>query len=92
MEVWAFDPFVSTQVAERAGVKAVSLDDMLKACDYITLHTVMTPSTRHMLGKDALAKVKPGVRIINAARGELFDEDAAASWQRMASERAPMVV
>ncbi len=76
MEVWAFDPFVSTHVAERAGVKAVSLDDMLKACDYITLHTVMTPSTRHMLGKDALAKVKPGVRIINAARGELIDEDA----------------
>ena len=76
MEVWAFDPFVSAQVAERAGVKAVSLDQILQGCDYITLHTVMTPDTRHMLGKEAFAKIKPGVRIINAARGELIDEDA----------------
>jgi D-3-phosphoglycerate dehydrogenase len=76
MEVWAFDPFVSPQVAERAGVKAVTLDDMLQGCDYITLHTVMTPDTRHMLGKAAFERIKPGVRIINAARGELIDEDA----------------
>jgi D-3-phosphoglycerate dehydrogenase len=76
MEVWAFDPFVSGQVAERVGVKAVTLDQILEGCDYITLHTVMTPDTRHMLGKEAFAKIKPGVRIINAARGELIDEDA----------------
>lgn len=76
MEVWAFDPFVSPQVAERVGVKAVSLDEILRGCDYITLHTVMTPDTRHMLGKEAFAIIKPGVRIINAARGELIDEDA----------------
>jgi D-3-phosphoglycerate dehydrogenase len=76
MEVWAFDPFVSPQVAERAGVKAVTLDDMLQGCDYLTLHTVMTPETRHMLGKAAFERIKPGVRIINAARGELIDEDA----------------
>jgi D-3-phosphoglycerate dehydrogenase len=76
MEVWAFDPFVSAQVAEKTGVKAVSFDQLLQGCDYITLHTVMTPDTRHMLGKDAFAKIKPGVRIINAARGELIDEDA----------------
>ncbi len=76
MEVWAFDPFVSGQVAERVGVKAVTFDQILEGCDYITLHTVMTPDTRHMLGKDAFAKIKPGARIINAARGELIDEDA----------------
>ena len=76
MEVWAFDPFVSSQVAERVGVKAVSFDDLLAGCDYITFHTVMTPETRHMLGKEAFAKIKPGARIINAARGELIDEDA----------------
>lgn len=76
MEVCAFDPFVSPQVVDRAGAKAVSLDDMLATCDYITLHTVMTPETKHMLGKDAFAKIKPGARIINAARGELIDEDA----------------
>jgi D-3-phosphoglycerate dehydrogenase / 2-oxoglutarate reductase len=76
MEVWAFDPFVSSQVAEKVGAKAVTLDEILTGCDYITLHTVMTPDTRHMLGKEAFAKIKPGVRIINAARGELIDEEA----------------
>ena len=76
MEVWAFDPFVSEKVAEKVGARAVSFDQILEGCDYITLHTVMTPETRHMLGKDAFAKIKPGVRIINAARGELIDEDA----------------
>ena len=76
LEVWAFDPFVSAQVAEKVGVKAVTFDQILQGCDYITFHTVMTPETRHMLGKEAFAKIKPGVRIINAARGELIDEDA----------------
>src|SRR5262245_59166919 len=76
MEVWAFDPFVSSQVAEKVGVKAVTFDDILTGCDYITFHTVMTPETRHMLGKDALAKIKPGVRIIYAASRELIDEIA----------------
>jgi len=76
MEVWAFDPFVSAQVAEKVGVKVATFDQILQGCDYITLHTVMTPDTRHMLGKDAFAKIKPGVRIINAARGELIDEEA----------------
>lgn len=76
MEVWAYDPFVSAQVAEKVGVRAVTFDQILEGCDYITLHTVMTPDTRHMLGRDAFAKIKPGVRIINAARGELIDEDA----------------
>lgn len=76
MDVWAFDPFVSAQVAERVGVKAVAFDELLKGCDYITFHTVMTPETKHMLGREAFTKIKPGVRIINAARGELIDEDA----------------
>ena len=68
MEVWAFDPFVSPQVAERASVKPVSFDEMLPACDYLTFHSVMTPETWHMLGKEAFAKIKPGVRIINAVK------------------------
>lgn len=76
MEVWAFDPFVSSKVAEKVGVKAVSFDELLQGCDYLTLHTVMTPDTRHMLGAEALARIKPGVRIINAARGELINEEA----------------
>jgi D-3-phosphoglycerate dehydrogenase / 2-oxoglutarate reductase len=76
MEVQASDPFVSAAVAEQAHVKLRSLDEVLQTSDYLTLHTTLTKETRHLLGKDALAKVKPGVRIVNAARGELIDDEA----------------
>lgn len=76
MEVLAYDPFVSPAMAESAGVRLVSLDELLPACDYLTLHTTLTPESRHLIGHQALAKVKPGVRIVNAARGELVDPDA----------------
>jgi D-3-phosphoglycerate dehydrogenase len=76
MEVCAFDPFVAPAVAEKARVKLVSLDELLQSSDFITLHTTLTPETKHLIGKDALAKVKPGVRIVNAARGALIDDEA----------------
>jgi len=76
MEVQAFDPFVSAAVAEQAHVKLRSLEEVLQTSDYLTLHTTLTKETKHLLGKDALAKVKPGVRIVNAARGELIDDEA----------------
>jgi len=76
MEVQAFDPFVSPAVAEAAHVRLVGLEELLSTSDYLTLHTTLTPETRHLVGKDALAKVKPGVRIVNAARGELIDDEA----------------
>ena len=76
MEVVGYDPFVAKAVAEQLGVKLVSLDELLAGCDYVTLHTVLSADTRHLIGKDALAKVKPGIRIVNAARGELIDEAA----------------
>jgi D-3-phosphoglycerate dehydrogenase len=76
MEVWAYDPFVAPQVAERAGAKPVSFEELLPACDYITLHTVMTKETKHLLGREAFSRMKTGVRIVNAARGELIDERA----------------
>ena len=76
MEVQAFDPFVSPAVAEQAHVKLRSLDELLQTSDYLSLHTTLTEETRHVLGKAALAKVRPGVRIVNAARGELIDADA----------------
>jgi D-3-phosphoglycerate dehydrogenase / 2-oxoglutarate reductase len=52
------------------------LDELLSTSDYLSLHTTLSPETRHLIGKDALAKVKPGVRIVNAARGELIDDEA----------------
>jgi D-3-phosphoglycerate dehydrogenase len=76
MEVQAFDPFVAPAVAEQAHVKLRSLDEVLQSSDYLTLHTTLTPETRHLIGQQALARVKPGVRIVNAARGELIDDAA----------------
>ncbi len=76
MEVQAFDPFVAPAVAEQAHVTLRSLEELLQTSDYLTLHTTLTPETRHLIGKDALARVKPGVRIVNAARGELIDDEA----------------
>ncbi len=74
MDVQAFDPFVSPAVADQAHVALRSLEEVLQTSDYLTLHTTLTPETRHLLGKEALGKVKPGVRIVNAARGELIDD------------------
>jgi D-3-phosphoglycerate dehydrogenase / 2-oxoglutarate reductase len=76
MQVQAFDPFVSAEVAEQAQVSLRSLEDLLQSSDYLSLHTTLTPETRHLIGKDALGRVKPGVRIVNAARGELIDDEA----------------
>lgn len=76
MEVVAFDPFVSAAAAEAHNVPLLALPDLLKTSDFITLHTTLTRETRHLIGKEALSSVKPGVRLINAARGELVDEEA----------------
>jgi D-3-phosphoglycerate dehydrogenase len=76
MEIVAFDPFVAPGVAEPMNVSLVSLDELLQTSDYITLHTTLTEETRHLLRKETLEKVKPGVRIVNAARGELVEDEA----------------
>jgi D-3-phosphoglycerate dehydrogenase len=76
MEVVAYDPFVSAAVAERHHVPLLSLDELLRTSDFITLHTTLSRETRHLIGRDALGRVKPGVRLVNAARGELVDEEA----------------
>jgi D-3-phosphoglycerate dehydrogenase len=74
MEVAAFDPFVSPAVAESLHVKLRALDELLQSSDFLTLHTTLTRETHHLIGEQALAKVKPGIRIVNAARGELIDD------------------
>jgi D-3-phosphoglycerate dehydrogenase len=76
MEVVAYDPFVSSGVAESIHVELRPLDEVLATADFLTLHTTLTKETRHLLGKEALARVKPGVRVVNAARGELIDDEA----------------
>ena len=74
MRVVAFDPFLSLERALVLGVEKVELDDLLRRADFITLHTPMTDATRGILDAAALAKTKPGVRIINCARGGLIVE------------------
>jgi D-3-phosphoglycerate dehydrogenase len=76
MEVAAYDPFVAPAVAEALHVRLLSLDELLAGSDFLTLHSVLTRETRHVLGREAFAKVRPGIRVVNAARGELIDEEA----------------
>jgi D-3-phosphoglycerate dehydrogenase len=76
MDVQGHDPFVSPAVAESAHVRLRPLEEILATSDFLTLHTTLTPETRHLLGSESLARVKPGVRIVNAARGELVDDEA----------------
>jgi len=76
MKVVAYDPFLSPERAIELGVDKVELDELLARADFITLHTPLTDQTRGILSREALAKTKPGVRIVNCARGGLIDEAA----------------
>ena len=76
MRVIAHDPYVSQERAQGLGVEAVTLEELLEQSDFISLHTLLTPATRDILGDEQFAKVKRGVRVINTARGELLDEVA----------------
>ena len=75
MKVIAYDPYVSQEHAEKIGVEIVELKELLQRADFISLHTPKV-GDQPLLGKDELNSVKPGVRIINCARGELIDEAA----------------
>ena len=80
MRVIGYDPFLSEERAIDLGIERVSLDELLARADFITLHTPMTEATRGMLDAKALAKLKPGARLINCARGGLIvEEDLAAA-------------
>ena len=74
MKVIAFDPFISHEAAEKMGVELVSLEDLYKRADFISIHTPLTDETRNLLNKDTFAKMKKGVRIVNCARGGIINE------------------
>jgi D-3-phosphoglycerate dehydrogenase len=74
--VVAYDPYVSPARAAQLGIELLSLDELLSRADFISVHLPKTPETAGLIGKDALAKTKPGVIIVNAARGGLVDEAA----------------
>jgi D-3-phosphoglycerate dehydrogenase len=76
MRLVAHDPYVTAKIAHDLGVEMLDLTSLYTASDYITLHVAATPETEGMLSHEAFAAMKPGVRIVNCARGELVDEAA----------------
>ena len=78
MKVIAYDPFLGEERADELRVEKVELDDLLARADVITLHVPLTDATRNILDRERLARTRKGVRIVNAARGGLVDEEALA--------------
>lgn len=82
MEVLGHDPFLPEEQAGRLQVEIVDLTALLARADFLTVHTPLTPQTRHLIDAAALAAAKPGIRLINCARGGIFDEAAVAEALR----------
>ena len=76
MNVVAYDPYLQPARAAQLNVRLVDLDELLKISDFITIHLPKTKETANLIGAEALNKVKPTVRIVNAARGGVLDEAA----------------
>ncbi len=76
MRIIGHDPYISPQSARDLSIELVSLVDLYRQSDYISLHVALTPETNRMLNAEAFAQMKPGVRIVNCARGELIDPAA----------------
>ena len=74
--VIAFDPYLPAEIFAENGAVQVSFDELLTQSDILSLHTPMTPETHHMINREALAKMKDGVILVNTARGPLICEEA----------------
>ena len=76
MKMVGYDPFMPPEVAVKLGVRLLPLEKVIEEADIITVHAPLTPSTHHIIGKEQIEKMKPGMMIINCARGGIIDEDA----------------
>ncbi|GIO30835.1 MULTISPECIES: phosphoglycerate dehydrogenase [Paenibacillus] len=74
MNILAFDPFLTQERAEKMEVKLASVDDIVRNADFMTVHTPLTPDTRHMISRPQFEVMKKGMRIVNCARGGIIDE------------------
>ncbi|OGS21716.1 MAG: phosphoglycerate dehydrogenase [Elusimicrobia bacterium RIFOXYA2_FULL_39_19] len=74
MTILAFDPFLTEDYAKSIGVSKATLDDIFTKADFISLHAPLNDQTRNLINKDTIAKMKPGMRIINCARGGIINE------------------
>ncbi len=79
IRVLTYDPYVSKEVAGRAGVEQVEFEELLKVSDYISIHAPLLPATRHLFNADVFPRMKPTAYLINTARGPIIDEAALAS-------------
>jgi phosphoglycerate dehydrogenase-like enzyme len=82
MHVLGYDPLPDAAYAAEAGIEMVSLDDLLRRSDFVSLHAPHTPDTEDMIDRRALGLMKPTAYLINTARGALIDEDALADALR----------
>ncbi|MBM80938.1 MAG: phosphoglycerate dehydrogenase [Planctomycetaceae bacterium] len=79
MKVIGYDPFLSEHIAAQHGIEVSrNVDDIIDKCDFLTVHTPMTPETEGMINAERLARMRKGARIINCARGGIVDEQALA--------------
>jgi D-3-phosphoglycerate dehydrogenase len=76
MEILGYDPFLTEERADKLGVKLSTVEDIVRNADFMTVHTPLTPETRHMISSKQFEIMKPGMRIINCARGGIIDEQA----------------
>ncbi len=79
IRVVTYDPYVSKQVVDRAGVEQVEFDELVRISDYISIHTPLMPATHHLFNTDVFRRMKAGAYIINTARGPIIDEAALAA-------------
>lgn len=78
MQVIAHDPFASPALAEKLGIRLGTLDEVLRAADFLTIHAPLTPQTKNLIGERELALMKPRARLVNCARGGIVNERALA--------------
>ena len=76
MKLIGYDPFIAPMIARENGIALVAIEELFEESDYLSLHVGLTPQTEGLINRTSLAMMKPGVRIVNCARGELIVDDA----------------
>src|SRR5439155_15345186 len=90
LEVIAFDPYVAAERMEAEGVvRAETLDDLLPACDVLSIHVPLVPATRSLIGADALARMRGDAILINTSRGPIVSTEAVVAALQAGGLRAP---
>lgn len=76
MKIVAFDPYLSDEKAKEADIEKLEIDEIARHADFLTVHTPLTPQTKGIVGKEFFDMAKPGLKIVNVARGGIIDEVA----------------